>query len=320
MNVDLLYDAIGEINTEYIEDSNSKPHFLQTSKFHAMVAMFLVVLMLSIPAHAEMVNGYVSNLLAPLYNGSQTAVIDKIGVPLDSTVTVGDYTLSADAVIGDKYNIATVYSLSRTDGMPLPEGICFDSHENSLRSGSGAGALDYHLNEDYTVLYVVETWTSAKSLFLDRMANITFTDLMLFDNEAHEYHLLESGEWKLKYTVRYEDSSLSIPGGDIVFADNRGKEYTVHQITLSPIGIHIEMTAPNPYANYRDGVFAFGDVSLSIEFGDGTLKEISNLSFEDHGDVDAETHEVNLGALFDAPVELDQIMKITLCDTSIAIN
>lgn len=38
-----------------------------------------------------------------------------------ASVTVNGYTLTADAVIGDRYNIANVYTLTRDDGQPSGE-------------------------------------------------------------------------------------------------------------------------------------------------------------------------------------------------------
>lgn len=77
-------------------------------------------------------NGYVSNLLAPLYGSTQTELIDKIGVPIGTEAIVDDYKLTADAVIGDKYNFAVVYSLTRVGGQPLEEGLHFENYSNAF--------------------------------------------------------------------------------------------------------------------------------------------------------------------------------------------
>ena len=77
-----LYDAITEIQDEYILDAETasmKQHYF---RWKPVVAAFLVVILLALPVSAELVNGYVSNLLAPLYGGAQTEIVDKIGVPI----------------------------------------------------------------------------------------------------------------------------------------------------------------------------------------------------------------------------------------------
>lgn len=314
MNVNVLYDAIGDINTEYIEDAEYEPPSRLTIPFRSAVAVFVAVIMLAVPVSAEMVNGYVSNLLAPLYGGVQTELIDQIGVPIGANIKLGDYCLSADAVIGDKYNVAIVYSLVRTDGGTLKEGINFAGYRNTLKKGNGAGTYSFKLSEDKSVLYIVDTWTASGSLFLDRLAEVTFTDLMIYDSETQENILLEAGEWKLKFTVRYEDSSVTIPVADTAIEDAGGKEYIIHQIVVSPIGIHLDITAPNPYINGFENEFQFGDISLAVVMGDGTVKNVEDLNFETHGDMDAKTHEANVGALFTEPVPLDQIEGILICD------
>ena len=312
----MLYDAIGEISTEYIEDAENEPPLRLPIAFRSVVAVLVAVIMLAVPVSAEMVNGYVSNLFAPLYGVAQTELVDQIGVPIGATITLGDYCLTADAVIGDRYNIAIVYSLTRNDGGQLDEGINFANYSNSLQKGNGVGMYNFCMSDDKTTCYIADVWTAAGSLFLDRMAEVTFTDIMIFDSITQENKLLQAGEWSLKFTVRYEDSSVTIPTTDTVIKDARGKEYIIHQMIVSPIGIHLDITAPNPHINGFDNTFQFGDISLAIVLCDGTVQDVENLNFETHGDMNAEMHEANVGALFNEPIPLNQIEKIVVCDTS----
>ena len=120
-----LYDAITEIHDEYILDAENPTMRQNGFRWKPLVAAVLAIILLAIPVSAEVVNGYVSNLLAPLFGGAQTEIVDKIGKPIGATVTADGYTLTADAVIGDQYNVAIVYTLSRDDGQPIPEGTHF---------------------------------------------------------------------------------------------------------------------------------------------------------------------------------------------------
>ncbi len=320
MNVNMLYDAIGEISTEYIEDAEYEPPLRLPIAFRSVVAVLVAVIMLAVPVSAEMVNGYVSNLFAPLYGVAQTELVDQIGVPIGATITLGDYCLTADAVIGDRYNIAIVYSLTRNDGGQLDEGINFANYSNSLQKGNGVGMYNFCMSDDKTTCYIVDVWTAAGSLFLDRMAEVTFTDIMIFDSITQENKLLQAGEWSLKFTVRYEDSSVTIPTTDTVIKDARGKEYIIHQMIVSPVGIHLDITAPNPHINGIDNTFQFADMSLTIVLRDGTVQNIENISFETHGDMNAKTLEANIGALFNEPIPLERIVGILLCDTLLLVE
>lgn len=319
MNVNMLYDAIGEIKSEFIEDAEFEPHIPRRPMLRITAAIVAVV-MLALPVSAEMVNGYISNLLAPLYGSAKTELIDQIGVPIGATISLGDYNLTADAVIGDRYNIAIVYSLTRNDGGQLDEGINFANYSNSLQKGNGVGMYNFCMSDDKTTCYIVDVWTAAGSLFLDRMAEVTFTDLMIFDSITQENNLLQAGEWSLKFTVRYEDASVTIPASDTVIKDARGKEYIIHQIIVSPIGIHLDITVPNPHLHGFDNTFQFADVSLAIVLCDGTVQNVDNINIESHGDMAAHILEANLGALFDEPVWVDQIERVIVCDTSFDIT
>ena len=82
-----------------------------------------IALVLSIALTAEATNGTVSNLLAPIFGGAQTEIVDDIGVPIGASTSVNGYTLTVDAIIGDRYSVMIAYTLSRDDGQPIPENI-----------------------------------------------------------------------------------------------------------------------------------------------------------------------------------------------------
>ncbi len=321
MKQEKLLRAFGDIEDGFLTEAS--PHSDELEKkvskrrlLRTAAAAAVALVLLAVPVQAERVNGYVSNLLAPLYGGAQTELVDQIGVPINAKATVGSYILSADAVIGDKYNIAIVYSLTRTDGGPMEEGICFEKFCNSLRRGSGGGSYGYELSGDGKSLFLVEEWTSSRGLFLDRMAEATFTDLMIENRETGEKKVLEAGEWTLKFTVRYEDSSVKLPGKDTVVRDASGKEYTIHKIVVSPIGIHLDVTAPNAYDEYQKFLYPYENFTLAVRLQDGTIVDLRDKNFGTHGNVDSRTHEGDVGALFPEPIPLTEIQEILICGTS----
>ena len=53
---------------------------------------------------------------------SQTEVIDKIGRPIGASAVSNGVAITADAVIGDNEHCVAVFSIARTDGMPI-EGV-----------------------------------------------------------------------------------------------------------------------------------------------------------------------------------------------------
>ena len=118
---EMLYDAIGDVREDWILDAEQAMGKKSQRLWIRLLAASLALALLALPVHAEYDNGYVSNLLAPLFGYAQTELVDSIGVPINASVEVGEYLLTAEAVIGDRYNVAIVYALTRQDGGILPD-------------------------------------------------------------------------------------------------------------------------------------------------------------------------------------------------------
>lgn len=323
MSNEKIFNAIGNLSDDLIadaaistDDSKAKIHHF---RWKPLIAACLAIVMLALPVSAEMVNGYVSNLLAPLYGGSQTELIDKIGVPIGAEVTVGDYKLSADAIVGDKYNFAIVYSLVRTDGQPLEENLCFEDYSNSYRSGSGGGVLSHTLSEDGMTLHIVDQWTSG-NMFLKRNAKVSFNNLVQYSEEDQEYYPIQEGCWELQFVIRYEDTTKEIPVKPFTVTDENGAQYKIKNIEISPVGIHFDMTAPN---NYREDEVIpppYQYFTLSVELTDGTIIPVEDRVMGSHGNLNDSILEADFGALFDTPIPLEDIKNLVICDTMLPVQ
>lgn len=314
-----LYDAIGEIHDDYILDAETAVATNFRFRWKPLVAACLAIIMLALPVSAEMINGYVSNLLVPLYGGAQTELVDKIGVPIGAETVVGDYKLSANAIIGDKYNFAIVYSLTRTDGRPLEEGLCFENYNNSYRYGSGGGVLSHTLSDDGMTLQIVDQWTS-RNMFLKRNTKVTFENLRRYSELDQEYYPVQEGCWELQFVVRYEDTSKEISVKPFIVTDENGNQYEIRNIVISPIGIHFDMTAPNNYSEEDISPPPYKDFTLSVVLTDDTVIPIEDRNMGSHGNLDDKTLEADFGALFEIPIPLESIKALIICDTTLSIE
>lgn len=314
-----LYDAIGEIHDDYILDAETAVATNSRFRWKPLVAACLAIIMLALPVSAEMINGYVSNLLVPLYGGAQTELVDKIGVPIGAETVVGDYKISADAIIGDKYNFAIVYSLTRTDGQQLEEGLCFENYNNSYRYGSGGGVLSHTLSDDGMTLQIVDQWTS-RNMFLNRNTKVSFKNLRRYSELDQEYYPVQEGCWELQFVVRYEDTSKKIPIKPITVSDESGDQYTINNIVISPVGIHFDMTAPNNYSADEVVPPPYSDFTLSIVLNDDTVIPIEDRNMGSHGNLYDKILKADYGALFDVPISLDSIKALIICDTILSLE
>ena len=312
-----LYDAITEIHDEYILDAENASKKRQSFRWKPLVAAVLVIVLLAIPVSAEVVNGYVSNLLAPLFGGAQTEIVDKIGKPIGATVTADGYTLTADAVIGDQYNVAIVYTLSRDDGQPIPEGTHFAEWDTDIIWGaSGGGSLTQVKNEeDPSKLHFIESW-SRESPLIGRYVSAYFSELEIY-NENGEDIPIADGPWELKYTLRYEDTSVNIPVNALKVTDTNGKNYQINKISISNVGLRLEGVIFDP--QWR-GEPPFGAFEVCVRTKDGTDTLLEDTNAGGGYSVGDKTAKFHFNAMFEIPFELKEIDALIICGTEHSVS
>lgn len=289
-----------------------------------LLVLAAAVALLTLTVSAEVTAGTVSNLLAPLYGGAQTELVDSIGYPVDASVTVNGYTLTAQAVIGDQYNVAVVYTLTREDGEPIPQGVYFADWENSLHRGSGGGTMEQvRAGLPENQIQLVETWTGSNPLPFLRNVRVVFRDLVLYQ-EGEEPILLAEGEWELKFTARYRDATVSVPADNLTVTGSKGKSYQLRKIQLSPLGVHMELMAPNdisqPGESPEHTMRLLDDFTVSLQLSDGTILPVGNANRGGGGSMDDETIKAHYGALFDQPIPLEDVSALIICGTQVPVD
>ena len=194
MNEDHLMDSFGRIDDEVIQKVNlargkrrNKPNI---RRWISLAACF--VLIVSAALTAEATNGTVSNLLAPLFGGAQTEIVDKIGVPIGASTSVNGYTLTADAIIGDRYSVLIAYTLTRDDGQPLPENIDYQ-HRKVWASGYGTRMI---IDDNKNRLILIEDEEDISKL--EALITIEFPFIsisMIFLNASKKYGVIIVTSW-----------------------------------------------------------------------------------------------------------------------------
>lgn len=312
MSKNQILDSLGRIDDEVIQNVNEarvarKPK-LQVRRWAAFTACFALIISMALTAEAT--NGTVSNLLAPLFGGAQTEIVDKIGVPIGASASVNGYTLTMDAIIGDRYSVMVAYTLSRDDGQPIPENIDFRS-----RGFSGSGySTKIIINEDDPSNAQFHLRWRRNDPIIGRIVTATFTDLIIDDGENDVIHA--EGTWEIKYTLRYPDSTEELPVKPFEIVDDGGRRFKVEGIMLSPLGIHLDLIFFDP--DYEGGVFK--DFTMSLVMTDGT-----EMSLNDGGggggwkDGDKKA-DVDYYAEFDIPIPREDIKEIVICGVTYELN
>ncbi|MFR5809960.1 MAG: DUF4179 domain-containing protein, partial [Flavonifractor plautii] len=93
---------------------------LRFRRFAAVGAAAALALSLGV-AGATGALGSAGDAFAGLFGGgpAETEIIDQIGYPIGASATSNGVTITADAIMGDTYSYAIVYSIRRDDGSPL---------------------------------------------------------------------------------------------------------------------------------------------------------------------------------------------------------
>ena len=301
MSKNQILDSLGRIDDQVIqkvnEARNARKPKLRVRRWAALAACF--VLILSMALTAEATNGTVSNLLAPLFGGAQTEIVDKIGVPIGASASVNGYTLTMDAIIGDRYSVMVAYTLSRDDGQPIPENIDFRS-----RGFSGSG---YSTNEDDPSNAQFHLRWRRNDPIIGRIVTATFTDLIIDDGENDVIHA--EGTWEIKYTLRYPDSTEELPVKPFEVADDGGRRFKVEGIMLSPLGIHLDLIFFDP--DYEGGVFK--DFTMSLVMTDGTEMSLNDGGGGGNWKDGDKKADVDYYAEFDIPIPREDIKAIIIC-------
>ena len=202
--------------------------------------------------------------LSPIFGGSaaQTEVIDKIGRPIGASDTDNGVTITADAIIGDTYNAAIVYTIRRDDGTALLPEVPGDD-----------------------TIQLVETF-SADVPISHCTATAEFEDLQGWDEAAGEPVTLIEGRWKFRFDVDYEDSSVTLGGGE-TFQQN-GMTFTVDSVSVSPVAVKVDYTvdsevqwsdAPSGREPEEDRIQMeryFENVEILLTKTDGTVIDLSS--------------------------------------------
>ena len=312
MSSTAVIDSLGRIDDDIIQKVNaariSKKRKLEFRKWISLAACF--VLILSVALSAEAANGTVSNLLAPIFGGAQTEITDKIGVPIGASTSVGGYTLTVDAIIGDRYSVMIAYTLSRDDGQPIPDNLEFQSSE-AWASGYGTRMV---VDEENPSIAHFHERMRRNDILLDRIVTVSFSNLII--ENGQEDTIVAAGKWELTFTIRYPDVTEKLPVKNLDVTDDGEQKYTIKNIMLSPVGIHLDMVVHEP--DSTEGFFK--DFRMSLIMKDGTELALTNGGGGGNWTEGDKKTDVSYYAEFDVPIPSEDIKSIVICDVPYELN
>lgn len=273
------------------------------------------------------VGGIFSSLFGP---SSQTEVIDQIGYPIGASATADGITITADAIVGDTYSYAVVYTIQREDGAPLVDDdmlarapdpatdalpLTFQSYDAFLqgyRGASGGSRWFYDADPSDSAIQFVELRTGNLPL---EPGNFTarFQDLQVYGEDYTSPTTLAEGSWTLTFRLDFEDSSRVLPCGQSFTLD--GAEAVLNTVTLSPLSIQVDYTV---YSSDDGTTDWLEPLPMSITYTDGTTLDLSHAGGSSaHGE---NTVKCQKGMIFDQILALDEVASVTVGDVVIPVN
>ena len=273
---------------------------------------------------------------------ADTEIIDQIGRPVGASDTSGGVTVTADAIIGDKYHYAITYSIARDDGTAfdidltntvgngvLP--LTFEESDCTLSGylgGTHGGSYFFDADPADNAIQYVETREISDGEVRGHTVRAKFKDLCVYDDEMNRV-LLAEGDWSFKFNLDFEDTSVSLPAGQTF--DLNGMTATIDEITLSPLALRVDYTVDSEVQwdeNAQSGKQSdhdseqmnryFESVQILVNKADGTSLDLSLAG----GSISPEGGKTicQKGEIFSEIIPLEDIVSVTVQGIDIPVQ
>ena len=274
---------------------------------------------------------------------AQTEIMDRMGVPIGASDTADGVTITADAIIGDTYSYAVVYSIARDDGQPLAEDLTplegtdgtlpltFDQSDTFIRMLGGSHGSAYFYDADPTdaaIQYVV--MMTMDTPIEPGTATATFQNLYLCSEDARDRTLLAEGNWKIRFQFNFPDSGVSLDAGQTFQLS--GMEATLDGVTISPLSIQVDYTVWEElvwdHQDQADGQMGehdreqsyrfFESLPVAVNFTDGTALDLSG----NGGGIRPEDGKTvcQKGRVFEEILDLSTVESVTVGDITLPVE
>lgn len=294
-----------------LEKNSARPRRRRTVP-RALLAAALVGALLVTSVSAEIDSGAVTNLLAPYFGSARTELLEKFGRPVGASASAGGYTITADAVIGDRGCMQVIYTLTCEDGQPIPEHVKFLDIDYAIRGSNASCSTVYPAASDSNESQFYQKFFA--EFGFSRKVRVSFGRLVISDDLDREPELLAEGPWELSFVRRYPDTTRSIPVNDLTVTDQSGRSCHIRTLSCSCLGLTITGTTES------DTV----DLTASVTLKDGSVLPLQTGSESGRSGGDpvwtftcrARYRDQDGFGLLDP----DNIAAITLCDVTIPLQ
>ena len=284
-----------------------------------------------------------SDMLSDIFDGpaSQTEIIDRIGRPVGASCSNNGFTVTADAIMGDKDMVTIAYTLTFDDPAALKK--LSEPGENGTIAGSVDGnvyvdgehggqgqswLIDKNPN-DSSIQYFAQFSVESPGL-MGRTVRTHINSLVVprAGKELPEYKKILTGPWDLKFQLNYEDTSVTIPAPKSV--NFNGTKATIQEATVSCVGVSVRYNIDRSIEhdnnsgkmsqNMEESMDAVGNIPLIVTFKDGHVEDATSHSGYFANKLDNGTTDVHKTWPFSQVCDTDKIASVQIGDTVIPMN
>lgn len=263
-------------------------------------------------------------------SSAQTEVINRIGYPVGASDTDNGITITADAIVGDTYSYAVVYTIQREDGKALVNDdvlarvsnpstgalpLAFQFHDITplgYTGGSHARSWFYDADSADNAIQFVELRTQSAPIEPGEVT-VQLRDLEVYNEDYTARTTLAKGSWTLKFQLDFENSSRVLTCGQTFRLD--GAEAVLNTVTLSPLSIQVDYTVCGEGDPSLDWI---EPLSLSLTYTDGTTLDLSHAGGTSAYGEDAVNCQKSI--IFDQILALDEVAFVTVGDMVIPVT
>ena len=280
-----------------------------------LLAAALIGALLVTSVSAEIDNGAVTNLLAPYFGSARTELLEKFGRPVGASASAGGYTITADAIIGDRGCMQIIYTLTREDGQPIPEHVKFLDIDYAVRGDDTSCSTVYPASSDSSESQFYQKFFA--EFGFSRKVRVSFGRLVISDDRDREPELLAEGPWELSFIRRYPDTTRGVPVDGLTVTDQSGQSYHIRTLSCSCLGLTITGTASFSESDAAPAP----DLTASVTLRDGSVLPLqTGFSAERSGPVwSFDCHARYRGQDGFGLLDPDNIAAITLCGVAIPV-
>lgn len=276
-----------------------------------------------------------STAFAPVFGAAETEIIDRIGHPVDASATSGGVTITADAVLGDKYHYAVAYTLTKNDGtafdLPDCRNLLFEDSRSDIATTGGVTGYSYFYDADPAdnAIQYAAIYETTEPVAQGTVVRAHFKNLCEAGPAGEAPEQLIRGSWALSFRLNFEDLSTTLAlDTPVVLA---GHDAVLNDLTISPIGLSLSYTFPEaiPMPEQESGResaaqeawtdLVFGSIPMELRQKDGVVLNIQNASGSSETDGQGAMH-CTKGVTFDAILPLEDLESITICGVTFPIS